>query len=118
MEIRYKELSRADWESLALIITENGHAEDIELDFISLEDGTAELMIRIIPEIQQRKEPMAYVAYDIETERFIHKGVTLQRLIRDGLWYAIYNNSIIKIDQYRNDLIAWIDEASKSNYQL
>jgi len=60
-------------------------------------------------------KPMAYdallatVAYDIETESFIHKGITLQRLTRDGLWYAIYNNSIIKIDQYRNDIVAWID---------
>ena len=54
--IKYRELTRADWESLALIVTENGHAEDIELDFRTLEDGTAELMIRIIPEIQVLKK--------------------------------------------------------------
>jgi len=64
---------------------------------------------------QATAKPMTYdallatVAYDIETESFIHKGITLQRLTRDGLWYAIYNNSIIKIDQYRNDIVAWID---------
>ena len=50
--IRYRELSRSDWESLALILTENGHAEDIELDFVRFEDGTAEVRIRIIPAIQ------------------------------------------------------------------
>jgi len=50
--IKYKELNRQDWESLALILTENGHAEDIEVDFRSLPDGTGEVMIRIIPEIQ------------------------------------------------------------------
>jgi len=65
--------------------------------------------------VQETTKPMAYdallatVAYDIEIESFLHKGITLQRLTRDGLWYAIYNNSIIKIDQYRNDIVAWID---------
>jgi len=54
--IEYRELSRADWESLALIITKNGHAEDIELDFKSLDDGTGELRIRIIPAIQKLKQ--------------------------------------------------------------
>ncbi len=50
--IKYKELSESDWESLALILTENGHADDIEVDFRELEDETAEIMIRIIPERQ------------------------------------------------------------------
>ncbi len=49
--IKYKELSREDWESLALILTENGHAEDIEVDFRTTKDGLAEIMIRIIPQI-------------------------------------------------------------------
>lgn len=50
--ILYKEISKADWESLALILTENGHAEDIQIDFRQLDNGTAEIMIRIIPEKQ------------------------------------------------------------------
>ncbi len=50
--ISYSVLSLSDWESLALILTENGHAEDIEVDFRQLKDGTAEVMIRIIPERQ------------------------------------------------------------------
>lgn len=54
--INYRELTRQDWEALALIITKNGHAEDIEIDFKILEDGTGELMIRIIPEIQYKKQ--------------------------------------------------------------
>lgn len=54
MDIKYKELSRADLESLALILTENGHAEDIEIDFIKMDDGSAEVMIRIIPQIQHK----------------------------------------------------------------
>lgn len=53
-KIKYKTLEKADWESLALILTENGCAEDIEVDFRELEDGTAEVMIRIIPEIQAK----------------------------------------------------------------
>ncbi|MDA3781435.1 MAG: hypothetical protein PF487_14595 [Bacteroidales bacterium] len=52
---------------------------------------------------------LATVAYDIEMESFTHKGITIQRLTRDGLWYVIYNNSIIKISQYRNDIVEWID---------
>ena len=56
---------------------------------------------------------LATVNPDIETESFIHKGITIQRLTRDGLWYAIYNNSIIKISQYRNDIVEWIDTYCK-----
>jgi len=52
IKIKYRVLSGADWESLALILTENGHAKDIEIDFISLPDGTAEVMIRIVPKKQ------------------------------------------------------------------
>ena len=51
-KVIYKEISLSDWESLALILTKNGHAEDIEVDFRQLKDGTAEVMIRIIPEKQ------------------------------------------------------------------
>ncbi len=51
-QINYRELSKADWESLALILTENGHAKDIEVYLRTMEDGTAEIMIRIIPKLQ------------------------------------------------------------------
>lgn len=46
---------------------------------------------------------------NIEIESFVYKGITLQRLTKDGLWYAIHNNKIIEISQYRNDILAWID---------
>jgi len=52
--IKYKELSQNDMESLALILTENGHAEDMEISFNELSNGTGEIMIRIIPERQQK----------------------------------------------------------------
>ena len=52
MYIKYKEISKSDWDSLALILTENGKGEDIEINFIRLDDGTAQIMIRIIPEKQ------------------------------------------------------------------
>ncbi|MGM0495970.1 MAG: hypothetical protein ACQERX_04835 [Bacillota bacterium] len=52
---------------------------------------------------------LAAVAPEMEYERYEYKGVLLQRLNKDYLWYAIYNNQIINWSQYRNDLESWID---------
>lgn len=46
---------------------------------------------------------------DLEYEREEYKGITLQRLNKDFLWYAIYNNQIIDWSKYRNDLKSRID---------
>lgn len=46
---------------------------------------------------------------DMESERYVYKGVLLQRLNKDYTWYAIYKNQIINWSQYRNDLESWID---------
>jgi hypothetical protein len=60
-------------------------------------------------------KPMAYdallaaVAPEMEHERYEYKGVLLQRLNKDYLWYAIYQNQIINWSKYRNDLESWID---------
>lgn len=62
---------------------------------------------------QRNDKLLAAVSSDIEMERFIYKGITIQRLTRDCLWYVIYNNSIIKISKYRNDLTEWIDYITK-----
>lgn len=45
----------------------------------------------------------------MEIDRYYYKGVLIQRLTKDYLWYAIYNNQIVKWDQYRNDLENWIE---------
>lgn len=61
------------------------------------------------------KQGMAYdrllaaVAPEMEYERYEYKGVLLQRLNKDYLWYAIHKNQIINWSKYRNDLERWID---------
>jgi len=54
--IKYRELSNQDLEALALIITETGHADDIEIEFRVLKNMTAEVVIRIVPEKQYRQK--------------------------------------------------------------
>jgi len=46
---------------------------------------------------------------EMENERYEYKGVLLQRLNKDYLWYAIYKNQIVNWSQYRNDLESWIN---------
>jgi hypothetical protein len=50
------------------------------------------------------------VSPDMEAERYTYKNVLLQRLNKDRMWYAIYNNQIINWSQYRHDLESWIDK--------
>ena len=60
-------------------------------------------------------KPLAYdallaaVAPEMEYERYEYKGVLLQRLNKDYIWYAIYQNQIINWGKYSNDLESWID---------
>ena len=64
---------------------------------------------------QQNTEAMQYdtllaaVAPEMEYERYEYKGVLLQRLNKDYLWYAIYKNQIVNWSKYCNDLESWID---------
>jgi len=61
-------------------------------------------------ETTNNSKPMAYdallasVAPEMECERYEYKGVLLQRLNKDYLWYAIYKNQIVNWSKYRNDL--------------
>lgn len=51
------------------------------------------------------------ISTDLTDEQYIYKGVTLQRLNKDYLWYAVFENEIINSSQYRHDLESWIDSA-------
>jgi len=50
---------------------------------------------------------------NIEKEIYIKNNVTFQRLNKDYIWYAIFENVIIDYDQYRSDL-----EERANNYLL
>ncbi|MFW5847519.1 MAG: hypothetical protein ACOCVF_01185 [bacterium] len=60
--------------------------------------------------MNREDELLKAVAPDMICEQFEYKGVLLQRLNRDYIWYAIYKNQIINYSQYRNDLTSWIDK--------
>lgn len=49
------------------------------------------------------------VDIDMVLESYEYKGVLLQRMNKDYLWYAIYKNQIVNWSQYRNDLESWIN---------
>ncbi len=55
-KIHYKEISNIDLESLALILTDTGHAEDITIEFIMDQEGKAEIRIRILEELDDLLE--------------------------------------------------------------
>jgi hypothetical protein len=41
---------------------------------------------------------------EIQKEVYFKYGITFQRLNKDYLWYAIYKDTIIDYDRYRDDL--------------
>jgi len=59
--------------------------------------------------MSKEQKLLAAVATEMEYERYEYKGVLLQRLNKDYIWYAIYQNQIINWSKYSNDLESWID---------
>ena len=53
--------------------------------------------------------------FGITDKSYTYGGVLLQRLNKDMLWYAIYENRIVNWSQYRHDLESWIDNNIKQS---
>jgi len=62
------------------------------------------------------KKLLAETLKQIEYERYEYTTksglkVLFQRLNKNSMWYAVYENQIVNWNQYRNDLEEWCDIA-------